>query len=221
MARSPGPVWHWTAAATSATRAGRLPISTSITLARVQKALVAPPDRPSLQQAASVALILRDQGAGFELLFIQRAARPGDPWAGHMALPGGRWQAGDSDLLVTVEREVLEEVGISLRSEGQVLGRLPSLDARVRGHEVGLVVVPFVFLLTAEPSIRLNEEVDEAVWAELAPLAARDQDTSIVVARDGRETRFPAWVVGERPVWGLTYGILRSFFDLLARTGEG
>jgi hypothetical protein len=81
--------------------------------------------------------------------------------------------------------------------------------------------VPFVFHLTAEPSIRLNEEVDAAVWAELAPLAARDQDTSIVVARDGRETRLPAWVVGERPVWGLTYGILRSFFDLLAGTGEG
>jgi 8-oxo-dGTP pyrophosphatase MutT (NUDIX family) len=138
-----------------------------------------------------------------------------------MALPGGRWQAGDSDLLATVEREVFEEVGVPLGSQGEVLGQLPSLDAGVRGHERGLVVVPFVFHLTAEPSIRTNEEVDEVVWAELAPLAARDQDTSMVVARDGREWQFPAWVVGERPVWGLTYGILRSFFDLLARTIEG
>jgi hypothetical protein len=116
---------------------------------------------------------------------------------------------------------VYEEVGIALCEEGEFLGQLPSLSARVGGREVGLVVVPFVYYLTVEPSLRTNEEVAQFIWADLGALGARDQDTTVVVARDGLEASLPAWLVGERPVWGLTYSILRSFFDLLRSDREG
>ena len=40
---------------------------------------------------AAVALILRDPGdASLEFLLIKRADYEGDPWSGHVALPGGR-----------------------------------------------------------------------------------------------------------------------------------
>ena len=57
----------------------------------------------------------------------------GDPWSGHMALPGGRREPGDPDLVATVIREVGEEVGISLgaRTTRRRAGRCgpPALDA--------------------------------------------------------------------------------------------
>ena len=40
---------------------------------------------------AAVALVLRPGDAGeLELLLIKRADYEGDPWSGHVALPGGR-----------------------------------------------------------------------------------------------------------------------------------
>jgi len=69
---------------------------------------------PSLLWAA-VAIILTPQPDS--ILLIRRADRSGDPWSGHMALPGGRREAGDSDLAGTAIRETAEEVGIRLRPE--------------------------------------------------------------------------------------------------------
>jgi 8-oxo-dGTP pyrophosphatase MutT (NUDIX family) len=61
-----------------------------------------------------------------ELLFIKRAARIGDKWNGHVALPGGKRDPEDGDDEVTAAREAMEEVGIDL-SEAYALkvGNLP------------------------------------------------------------------------------------------------
>ena len=63
---------------------------------------------------AAVAMLLREAAEGPEVFFIERARHPGDPWSGHMAFPGGRVEVGDPDVRAAVERETLEEVGISL-----------------------------------------------------------------------------------------------------------
>ena len=63
---------------------------------------------------AAVALMLRERSGRLELLVIQRAEKAGDPWSGHMALPGGRREPGDRDAYDTARRETLEEVGIDL-----------------------------------------------------------------------------------------------------------
>lgn len=61
-----------------------------------------------------------------EALFIKRAARKGDRWQGHVALPGGRRDPEDADDQATAVRETAEEVGIDL-GEGKAIyvGNLP------------------------------------------------------------------------------------------------
>lgn len=61
-----------------------------------------------------------------ELLFIKRAARIGDKWNGHVALPGGKRDPEDDDDQVTAVREAMEEVGIDLSfSHAIAVGNLP------------------------------------------------------------------------------------------------
>ena len=53
--------------------------------------------RPVVAEAAgyaraAVAIVVRAGSGGLEFIVIHRAHRRGDPWSGHMALPGGRDQ---------------------------------------------------------------------------------------------------------------------------------
>src|SRR5688500_9926100 len=80
---------------------------------------------------AAVAVVVR-VGAEetLERLMIKRAEHDRDPWSGHVALPGGRWETQDADLEATAIRETLEETGIDIASEGRVLGALDELHPR-------------------------------------------------------------------------------------------
>jgi hypothetical protein len=61
-----------------------------------------------------------------EILFIKRAARVGDKWNGHVALPGGKRDLEDADDAATAMREALEEVGIDLGPDNAIaVGNLP------------------------------------------------------------------------------------------------
>ena len=75
-------------------------------------------DDASLIWAAVAVLIAPDPDA---ILLIRRADRLGDPWSGHMALPGGRREAEDPDLLATVIRERVKRLG-SASSRGSCSG---------------------------------------------------------------------------------------------------
>src|SRR5262249_34398676 len=87
--------------------------------------------RDEVRGRAAVAAILREPagalGGDPEVLLIRRAERKGDPWSGHMALPGGRMATGDADLAATVTRETLEEIGLDLGAHGRLLGQLDDI----------------------------------------------------------------------------------------------
>jgi len=177
---------------------------------RLRQALAdAPPDAPlPAQRSAAIALVLLEVDASLELLLIERAERSGDPWSGHMALPGGHLEPTDADLGATADRETLEEVGLDLRRFGERLGRLADY-APIRGGPIA--VRPFVYLLQARPVLALSDEVKQALWVPIGPLQRGERQTTFSFSRAGEERKFPAWDIDGHIVWGLTYRVLDEF----------
>jgi 8-oxo-dGTP pyrophosphatase MutT (NUDIX family) len=61
-----------------------------------------------------------------EAIFIKRAAREGDRWTSHVALPGGKRDPEDADDKATAIREAVEEIGLDLASPDVLfVGNLP------------------------------------------------------------------------------------------------
>jgi 8-oxo-dGTP pyrophosphatase MutT (NUDIX family) len=180
-------------------------------LARRPHRLAAP--APGLP-AASVALVLRPGADGPELLLIRRAERTGDPWSGHMALPGGRAEPEDAGAEATAARETEEEVGIRLAEVGRLLGPLDEVRP-VSQRAPKVVVSAFVYAVPAGTLARPNEEVALALWVPLAELASPAAVTEFIhTLEDGTAVRFPAFGTGGQVVWGLTHRILTGFLRL-------
>ena len=158
----------------------------------------------------SVALILTPGAFGLEALFIRRAARADDPWSGHIALPGGRREPGDDDLLATAVRETMEEVGVALPASA-LLGALDDL-APSTPRLPPLVIRPYAFGLEARPDARVGDEVAETMWLPLAELPACAGKTSVPIG--GVPVEVPCFNRGGVVIWGLTYRILIGFLPL-------
>lgn len=161
---------------------------------------------------AAVALVLAPtlaNEAALSLLLVRRSEREGDPWSGHMALPGGHAHPGDADLLHTARRETLEEVGVDL-SQAELLGRLDDVGP-MRSSEIG--VRPFVFWASSVPQVALSEEVAETLWVPLDALASGSLRGTREVEVRGTRLRVPAYVIEERVVWGMTYHLLERFLE--------
>jgi 8-oxo-dGTP pyrophosphatase MutT (NUDIX family) len=163
---------------------------------------------------AAVAAVLRQGRQGAEVLLIRRARCDGDPWSGHMAMPGGRRAATDPDLVHTAVRETLEEVGLPLDRERNLLGPLDELPAMARGKPVGMVIAPFVFEVHGEPQlVPCEREVAEILWAPLGPMARGERDTVLKYDHEGGRYDLPGYDVDGRIVWGLTHRMLRSLLE--------
>lgn len=169
-------------------------------------------DDPEARRAAVAGVFRVTPDERVEVLLIRRAERPGDHWSGHMAFPGGRREPHDPDLLATATRETLEEVGLDLGASGELLGPLDEILPRNR---TGLVVSPFAFRLSGAAELRPNHEVAEALWTDVGPLIRGEVDDEHPLDWQGQHFRFPAYRVGGHLVWGMTYRVLKSMFELL------
>lgn len=176
--------------------------------------------RENTRQAA-VAVVLRERGEDeTDVLFIKRAEKPGDPWSGHMAFPGGHLEPVDADLRAAAMRETHEEIGLDL-GPAEYLGALDQQRAMPRGRPLNMLIAPHVFVIADEPEFILNHEVDEVVWADLRELISgtlHDWETRPMA---GQPTAFNGYRLSERHfVWGLTYRMLKSFFSMLDQSWE-
>ena len=171
------------------------------------------PEARTLQ--AAVAVVLRQFANGTQILFIKRAVKPGDPWSGQMAFPGGHRDSTDSGLKEAAMRETLEEVGLDLAS-GDYLGALDHHWAAPRGRRLDMLIAPHVFEIAGDPELALNYEVDETVWAPLQPLIGNDLHDTETLSITGSPTVFNGYrLAGGHFVWGLTYRMLKDFFRTL------
>ena len=160
---------------------------------------------------AAVALIMRLADDGdVELLMIKRAAFAGDPWSGHIALPGGRQEPADASLEQTAVRETLEETAVDLAATGRLLGTLDEVHPRTP-RLPPLIIRPFVFVAPRDVTVVTSAEVAEAFWVPL-PLLAHPSATGEATFTDrGVERTERSFRLGQHVIWGLTERILRQF----------
>jgi len=187
------------------------------TLAAVRFALQdfrAKPEAAPGASPAAVALILLEGPRGLETLLIRRAERADDPWSGQVALPGGRYDPADADLLVTAIRETREETGVDL-SAAERLGVLDDLYPRTPTLPA-VVVRPFVFALASRPTLVPGVEAARVFWLPLDRLSQRGVRRDFTLQVRGVERTFPAYVVDEIVIWGMTERILTPFLKLIS-----
>ncbi len=146
------------------------------------------------------------------LLLIRRAERVGDPWSGHMALPGGRRGQEDPDLIATAVRETAEEVGLELLP-AHLIGSLDDVVPRTPVLPP-IAVRPYVFLLPDRPALTLNPEVAAASWVSLDLLLQPGTYGSVRIEIRGESREMSAYRLEYGVVWGLTERVITSFLAL-------
>lgn len=171
------------------------------------------PHRSGDARAAAVALVLRVAGSDLDVLFIKRAEYELDPWSGQVAFPGGRHEPGDNDLVETAVRETREELGIDLRSNAEVIGRLDDLHSTTVKLP-NVYVRPFVLAVSQLPEMTLSPEVAESFWVPLNVLRANASWRMTSVNARGLTFEVRACQFEGKVIWGMTERIISQLLEI-------
>lgn len=168
-------------------------------------------DRLPTPAAVLLPLVLRETVC---VLLTQRSAQLSSH-AGQIALPGGRVDASDRDAVAAALREAQEEVGLP-PDRVEVLGTLPR-------YRTGTAfdITPVVALVQPDWVVRPNVgEVDAVFEVPLSYLMNPAHHRRHWREANGlrREWYAMPYQDGEheRFIWGVTAGLLRNFYHLLA-----
>lgn len=154
-----------------------------------------------------MAAITSSTPAGASVLLTTRSTRLRHH-SGQIAFPGGRIDPTDASPEAAALREAAEEVGLPA-AQVEILGRLEAYRS-----STGYRIVPVLSVVTPPIALRLNpDEVDDAFEVPLGFLmdAANHRLESRVW--QGAERHFYTMPFGERYIWGVTAGILRSLYE--------
>ncbi|KAI9265064.1 NUDIX hydrolase domain-like protein [Phascolomyces articulosus] len=166
-----------------------------------------------------------------ELLFIQRATRATDRWSGHVAFPGGKNEAEETDEQ-TAERETLEEIGLDLNSSAFLpVGTLDAREITNMKGELMMILVPHVYIqvVPETPPLTIQEsEVAVVQWVPLrfflspSPYPDSPLRKSFMIGN----VSFPAIELPtdnenhHLQLWGLTLGMTRELIELTDTPGS-
>ncbi len=164
-----------------------------------------------LSARAAVALVISECSTP-SVLLLKRAKNSDDPWSGQWAFPGGKWEAGDADLIDTSIRETFEECGCEL-SRDELRMTLPLATA---GNYLGqpVVVAPFVWKIKHKITLQLDtSEIEAARWQKIATLKDSDLHNEDMIHPKYPERKFPYFMLDDVPLWGFTYGVLMNYIS--------
>jgi len=164
--------------------------------------------RDGLRDAAVLVPVV-DHGPEATVLLTQRNANLRSH-SGQVAFPGGRIDAGDASAEAAALRETMEEIGLP-GERVEVIGRLPDY---VTGS--GYRIAPVLSVVKPGFHLHLNPaEVDAAFEVPLSFLM--DPANHHRQSRTLNEVRryFYEMPFGERYIWGVTAGIIRTLYERL------
>lgn len=130
--------------------------------------------------------------------------------SGQIAFPGGRVDPEDASPEDAALREAQEEIGLSPRLV-DVIGRMPPY---VSGS--GFRIVPVFGIIRPGFSLAINRaEVDSAFEVPLSFLMDPTNHTRNSRIWQERERFFYEMPFGDRYIWGVTAGIIRTLYERL------
>ena len=189
-------------------------LAQTIQLIRQQRPILQPlPVEIERTKQAAVTVLIREHLSGLEILIIKRAEHPRDPWSGHLALPGGRADATDRNLIHTAAREMSEEVGIELDLETSFIGLLPQLFP-VNALLPKIEITPLIALAPAEFSLQPNYEIATAFWMPINELQRTGKSATYRYQHGEAIIKYPAYPSPHGEIWGITMKILSDFLAI-------
>ena len=148
------------------------------------------------------------------MLFVKRREREDDPWSGHVAFPGGFAEPGEGLAVRTAIRETLEETGLALDANGQLLGTLD--DVYPRSILLPRVIVtPVAFSLPAREPVSPREEIAAVMWLPVARVFDPGNRRPLEINLPTGSRTFESIVIGDVTIWGLTERILAQFHHII------
>lgn len=156
---------------------------------------------------AAVLVPVIDDGDEARVIFTQRTKTLRNH-SGQISFPGGGIDAQDRSPEEAALRETEEEIGMSRRFI-ETVGRMPDYISGT-GFRIKpvLAVVRPGFTLTPNPA-----EVDEVFEVPLSFLMNPANHSRGSRMFQGRERFFYEMPYGERHIWGITAGIVRSIYE--------
>jgi 8-oxo-dGTP pyrophosphatase MutT (NUDIX family) len=161
---------------------------------------------------AAVAMLLKEGVTSPEVLFIIRAEHDRDPWSANIGFPGGRLNGTHESPQQAAARETFEELSLDLQ-QARYLGRLDDLF----GATLPVLVSCFVYQVTEPVKLQLNHEVATTFWTPLSKLLESERHQQRNFHYRNEDRCHPAVELlepGEPLLWGITYRLIRSFFEV-------
>lgn len=159
----------------------------------------------------AVLILLYEDAGRIWFPLIQRPLYEG-VHSGQIALPGGRYEDSDSDLIETALRETHEEIGVPA-SEITVIGHLSEFMVSASNH----LVLPVIGYAGSKPTFQKDDyEVDEVIEVPLEELLDenRIKEKEIITAH-GFRLHSPYYDVQGKVVWGATAMMLSEFVQII------
>ncbi len=164
---------------------------------------------------ASVAIVLCGDCNAPSVCFVVRARRPGDPWSGDVAFPGGWAKREEESLRDAARRETREEIGLVL-ADAHHVGDLTPMPISRFDSGIGIIGASVFHIGGSRPPLRLDErEIARVFWVPIADLHHPGNRIVVHWSRSGPPKPRPAIEFGGHVIWGLTYRVLVRFSNLV------
>jgi 8-oxo-dGTP pyrophosphatase MutT (NUDIX family) len=164
--------------------------------------------RPGLREAA-VLIPVVDHGDEATVLLTKRTEKMRSH-SGQIAFPGGVIDPVDASPEAAALRETTEEIGLGV-DEVEVIGRMPDY---VAGS--GYRIAPVLGIVRSDYLVTVNaDEVDDVFEVPLSFLMDPVNHRRESRMWQGKERFYYTMPYGERFIWGVTAGIIRTLYERL------